>query len=393
MIKLLKQTFPLLAIGFGSLPQRKGSSSVIVVGIAGVVAVLVSILAVASGLERTLQGNVRNDVAVLLSAQAQSESSSVVPHEASDAVAGLGEVMRDAAGKPMVSPEVLTIFPVRSVSGSEDNVSLRGIGSQGFALHPNLRLTDGAWFHPGVREVVVGAGVAARYKGFAIGDEIRILNTVWKVAGHFQSGDAHDSEVIADAGTVQSAVDMNGFYSAIYVQLQSAGQLQAFKDEIAANPALHLDASTEAQYYASQSQSMTGTLITAAYLVSAIMAIGALFGAIHSLYISADERKIEMATLCALGFSSASVMLAFLAEALLLALAGGGVGAGLAWLLFNGHTLSTVGGEASQVVFKLQVAPGLVGTGLAWACAIGLIGAIAPCIRTLRLPVAEALRR
>jgi putative ABC transport system permease protein len=393
----LKQIRSLLAVGLQTLPQRKSTSGVVIVGIAGVVGVLVSALAISAGIERTLQGSGREDTVLLLSAGSDGETGSTVSHDEFATIADVPGVARTGDGKALVSPEIVTVFPVKfRKSGSPANVSLRGIGVEGFAIHPTVRITAGRTFRPGLREIIAGAGVARQFQGFAIGDRVAVGSTVWTVTGHFESGDVHDSEVLADVDTVQSALDMGGHYNSIYARLQSADMLPTFKDHIAHNPTLHLDAQSEAHYFLAQSQDLSAGLTVAAYVIGVIMALGALFGAVHSLYISTDIRMLEMAILRAIGFGAVSVMLAFLLEALLLAVAGGCIGGASAWLLFNGYTASTINGingGLSQVVFQLHVSMPLIVQGVIWACVIGLLGALAPGIRAARLQVAEALRR
>ena len=389
-----KQIGPLLTMGLMTLPQRKGPSGVVAIGIAGVVAVLVSVLAISAGLERTLKGSGRTDTVVLLSAGSDDESESLVSHSDYDTVVSIPDIAKGADGKPLASAEVVAVFPVKfKTSAAEGNITLRGVGAQGLALHPTIHLTDGRMFHPGLAEMVVGSGVAGQFQGFATGEHVKVGNTIWTVVGHFESHDIHDSEVLADANIAQSAADMGGNYNTVYARLISADRVQAFKDQVARNPTLHLEVQSESQYFAAQSAGLSGTLTVVAYVMGVIMACGALFGAIHSLYISADTRRVEMATLRAIGFGNGGVMTAFLIEALALAAFGGSVGATLAWLLFNGHTTTTMYGGLSQVVFQLQVPFKLMATGVIWACAIGLIGALIPAFRASRLPIAEALRR
>lgn len=397
MFATLKQTLSLLAIGLQTLPQRKSSSGVVVVGIAAVVAVLVSALAISAGIDRTLKGSGRDDTVLLLSAGSDGETGSMVSRAAFQTIASTAGVARTDEGKALVSPEIVTVFPVKfRDSGAPGNVGLRGIGAEGFVIHPTVRITAGKAFRPGLRELIVGAGVARQFQGFAIGDQVSVGSTQWVVTGHFESGDVHDSEVLADVDTVQSSLDMGGYYNSVYARLQSADAVPAFKDDIGSNPTLHLNVQTEAQYFLAQSKDLSEGLKVAAYVIGSIMALGALFGAVHSLYISADVRKGEMATLRAIGFGTVSVMLAFLIEALLLAVAGGCIGGALAWLLFNGNTASTINGingGLSQVVFQLHVSKSLIIQGVIWACIIGLFGALAPGMRAARLQVAEALRR
>lgn len=381
-------------MGLLTLPQRKGPAGVVVIGVAGVVAVLVSVLAIAAGLDRTLRGSGRDDTVILVSAGADDESESLISQTDYDTIVSMPQIAEGSDGRLLVSPEIVTVFPVKfKNSAAEGNVTLRGMGVQGLALHPTIHMTDGRTFRSGLAEMLVGSGVAGQFQGFSTGDHVRVGNLVWTVVGHFESHDIHDSEVLADASLAQSAADMGSHYNTVYARLPSAQGMQAFKDEIARNPALHVDAQSESQYFAAQSAGLSGTLTLVAYVMGAIMACGALFGTIHSWYISADTRRVEMATLRAIGFGSGDVVVAFLIEALALALSGGASGAALAWLLFNGHTTTTMYGGLSQVVFQLQVPFHLIVSGVFWACAIGLPGALIPAVRAARLPVAAALRR
>ena len=389
-----KQIGALVAMGLNTLPQRTGSSSVVVVGIAGVVAVLVAVLAVADGLGSSLRVNGRSDTVILLSAGSDSETSSAVSRAEYDAVAGMQGVMHGADGKPLVLPEIVSVFTARFKSSAHTGtVSLRGIEAGGFEIHPSVHITDGRAFRPGVREMLVGSGVARQFAGFATGEQVKVGSTLWRVTGHFESHDIHDSEVLADVNTVQSAMDMGGDYSSVYVQLRSADGFPVFRDAVASNPALHLDAQIESEYFAAQSRDMVDTFSGIAYLIGTLMGIGALFGAVHSLYISADARKVEMGTLRAIGFGPGCVTIAFLIEALTLSLVGGCIGGFLAWLSLNGHSTSTSGGGLSQVIFQLHVSPTVIARGLIWACAIGLLGALIPAVRASRQPIVIALQR
>ncbi len=397
MFATLKQIRSLLAIGLQTLPRRKSTSGVVIIGIAAVVGVLVSALAISAGIEHTLKGSGRDDTVLLLSAGSDGETGSIVSHDELATIESAPGVARTSGGKALVSPEIVSVFPAAfKKSGNPANVSLRGLSAEGFAIHPTIRITAGRAFRPGLREIIAGTGVARQFQGFAVGDRVGVGSTIWTVTGHFESGDVRDSEVLADIGTVQSSLDMGGHYNSIYARLQSAADLPAFKEYVAHNPSLHLDVQTEAQYFISQSQDLAAGLTVAAYVIGVIMALGALFGAVHSFYISTDIRMSEMATLRAIGFGAVSVMIAFLIEALVLAVAGGCIGGASAWLLFNGYTASTINGingGLSQVVFQLRVSLPLIIQGVIWACVIGLLGALAPGIRAARLQVAEALRR
>jgi putative ABC transport system permease protein len=393
MTGFVRQVFPLLRMGLEALPLRMGASSVVVIGVAGVVAVLVTMLAVAAGLDKSLKGTGRDDNVLVMSSGSESEMGSAISRETFETIAVTPQVARDAQGQPIASAEIVTVFPAKFLASMADgNVNLRGVGKPGLTIHSNIRITAGRMFQPGLRELVVGAGLVRMFHGFKVGDQVRIGNGSWTVVGHYTSSSIHDSEVLGDADTLQSALEMGTYVNAVYVRLKSASDAQGFRDELLRNPNLHVVTHIESEYFEAQSKDLSEALRMAAHTIGAIMALGALFGAVHSLYISADSRKVEMATLRAFGFRTDSITVAFVMEAALLSLLGGCLGAALAYALFNGYVASTINAGLSQLVFELSVSWRLVLTGILWACAIGLLGALVPAIRAARQPVAVALR-
>ncbi|WAC73180.1 ABC transporter permease [Roseateles sp. SL47] len=393
MIGFVRQVFPLLAMGLQTLPQRLGSSSVVVIGIAGVVAVLVTMLAVAAGLDNSLKGSGRNDNVLVMSSGSESEMGSAISREAFETIVSAPQVARDAQEQAIASAEIVTVFPAKFIDSMADgNVNLRGVGKQGLSIHSSIKVITGRIFQPGLREVVVGTGVARMFQGFKVGDQVRIGNGSWTVVGHYASGSIHDSEVLGDADTLQSALEMGTYVNAVYVRLVSPSQAASFREELLRSRNLHVVTHIESEYFDAQSKDLSEALRTAAHTIGLIMALGALFGAVHSLYISADARKVEMATLRAVGFRTDSITVAFMLEAALLSLIGGCLGAALAYALFNGYVASTINAGLSQLVFELSVSWRLVFTGIVWACVIGLLGALVPAVRAARQPVAVALR-
>jgi putative ABC transport system permease protein len=247
-------------------------------------------------------------------------------------------------------------------------------------------------FRPAVRELIAGVGAVGQFQGLTVGSILHLRNADWTVTGVFSSnGDIHESELFADVNTVGSALERKGYSSAV-VLLTSAGAFPAFKDALTTDPRLKVDVQREQGYYAAQSQQLTTTINIVGNTVAIIMAIGAMFGALNSMYSAVAARGLEIATLRAIGFGAAPVLLSVMIETLILSLIGGIIGAALAWLFFNGHTVSTLGGAFAQVVFQLRVTPVLVVTGIVWACMIGLLGGFFPALRAARLPVAAALR-
>jgi putative ABC transport system permease protein len=247
-------------------------------------------------------------------------------------------------------------------------------------------------FRPAVRELIAGAGAAKQFRGLTVGSVLHLRNADWTVTGMFTSnGDVHESELLADVDTVGSSIERTGYSSAVGL-LSNAAEFPRFKDALTTDPRLKVDVQREPDYYAAQSKALSKAINVVGNTVAVIMAIGAMFGALNSMYSSVAARGLEIATLRAIGFGALPVLLSVMIEALLLSLLGGILGASLAWLFFNGHSVSTLGGAFAQVVFHLTVTRGLIITGIVWACIIGLLGGFFPAVRAARLPVAEALR-
>jgi putative ABC transport system permease protein len=366
---------------------------VIVIGIAGVVAVLVSMLAMSVGFRHTLADSGRADRAIVLRGGSDAELNSNLTREDIDTISNAPGVRKDAAGRALLSEELVTVANVPKIdTGTDANVTLRGVGGMLLQVRPEITITQGRMFHPAVRELIAGAGAAAQFRGLSVGSVLRLRNADWTITGIFTSnGDVHESELLADVNTVASAIERNGYSSAM-VLLASAKDFTAFKDSLTTDPRLKVDVQREPDYYAAQSQGLSKAISIVGNTVAVIMAIGAMFGALNSMYSAVAARSVEIATLRAIGFGAVPVLVSVMIEALLLALLGGVIGAGLAWLFFNGHTVSTLGGAFAQVVFKLTVTQGLIVTGIVWAAAIGLLGGFFPALRAARLPVAAALR-
>jgi putative ABC transport system permease protein len=390
---MFKQLFAALSMGLQTLPQRLGASSVIVIGIAGVVAVLVSVLAMGAGFKHTLADSGRADRAIILRGGSDAELNSNLTRSDIDTISNAPGLAKDASGKALLSNELVTVVNVpKADTGTDANVTLRGVGLKLTEVRPELKIVDGRMFHPAVRELIAGAGAVKQFRGLTAGSVLHLRNADWTVTGTFTSnGDVHESELLADVDTVGSSVERNGYSSAIAL-LTSAADFSRFKDALTTDPQLKVDVQREPEYYAAQSKALTKAINVVGNTVAIIMAIGAMFGALNSMYSAVATRGLEIATLRAIGFGALPVLLSVMIEALLLSLLGGVIGASLAWLLFNGHSVSTLGGAFAQVVFQLTVTRTLIITGIIWACVIGLLGGFFPALRAARLPVAEALR-
>lgn len=393
-MKLLKQIAEISWMNLRNIPQRLGTSLVIVVGIAGVVAVLVALLAMAEGFRATLAGTGKDDRAIVLREGANAELSSGLSREQVDLIKRAAGVQRNADGEPIASAELLVIADLpKAGTGTLANAQVRGVQPEAFALRPEVRIIEGRNFTPGPRELIVGRGAAATFDGLDVGAQIDFRDSAWTVVGIFEAGGgSHESELWGDAEVVQSAYRRNGFQS-VNLQLESAAALETFRTALAEDPRLTLKVQSQKQYYEAQSAQLATVINIVGTVIAAIMAIGAVFGALNTMYAAIATRGREIATLRAIGFGGLPVVVSVMIEALLLALAGGVLGALLAYVVFNGYTVSTLNGASfSQVAFDFRVTPELMQRGLTWALIIGLIGGLMPSIRAARLPVTTALR-
>jgi putative ABC transport system permease protein len=369
---------------------------VVVVGIAGVVGVLVSVLAMSEGFRHTLSSTGRPSRVIMLRAGSDSELSSGVAREQAVLLAALPGIARDAGGRPLASAELNVMVDLpRKGHPEPNNVPFRGVQPAAFAIRDELRLVEGRPFTRGVREVIVGEKASRQFAGLEVGSRIAFRDSEWLVVGVFTSGgDVHESEIWADAEVAMSAFRRTGFQSVTAtVADPSPSGLAALKETIARDRRLSINVLREPEYYARQAK-VLGTLIDVlGYSVSVFMAIGATFGALNCMYSAIASRQVEIATLRAIGFGAAPVVASVMLEAMLLALVGGLVGGGLAWLYCDGASLSTLNFSTfSQVAFDFRVTRGLLLRGLVWALLIGVAGGLLPAIRAARVPVTVALR-
>jgi putative ABC transport system permease protein len=390
---MFKQFIAVIGMSLQTLPQRIGASSVIVIGIAGVVAVLVSVLAMGAGFRHTLADSGRADRVIVLRGGSDAELNSNLTRSDVDTISNAPGLAKDSEGKALLSSELVTVVNVPKMdTGTDANVTLRGVGLKLTEVRPELKIVEGRMFRPAVRELIAGAGAAKQFRGLGVGNVLHLRNADWTVTGVFTSnGDVHESELLADVDTVGSSMERPGYSSAVGL-LTGPGQFGRFKDALTTDPQLKVDVQREPEYYAAQSKNLSQAINVVGKTVAIIMAIGAMFGALNSMYSAVAARGLEIATLRAIGFGALPVLSSVMIEALLLSLLGGIIGAALAWLFFNGHSVSTLGGAFAQVVFKLTVTRTLIVTGIVWACIIGLLGGLFPALRAARLPVAEALR-
>jgi putative ABC transport system permease protein len=393
-MNFFSQTVAVTAMNLRNIPRRLGNSLVIVIGIAGAVGVFIPILAVSISFRATIRGDGSDTRAIVLTHRASAESESSLSRDEVAAIVDYPQVRRDSRGKPLTSGEVVLVAPVsRKRDHTDVNVTLRGVGGQYFALRPELTLRSGRMFESGKQELIVGIGAVSQFEGLTIGENLRLQDGDWKVVGTFAGGNgARESEVVADALTVMSAYKLNAFNS-LTVALRSPREIVAFNDVVQRSSKSILTARSEPDYLETASESVNRMLRLVGYSIGSIMALGALFSALNSMYSAVAARSVELATLRALGFSSLAVAAGVLIEALLLALVGAGAGAAIAFALFNGASISTLGGAVwdSQLVYSLSITPTLAIGVVLLACALGLAGALLPAIRAARANIAAAL--
>ena len=388
-----RQAWSVTGLGIATVPQRLGAASVVVVGIAGVVGVLVALFAMAQGFQATLAETGNDGTAIVLRANSQTELNSVLNHDATTIIGGEPQVARDAHGQPIASPELVVVasLPKKS-TGLDANVEVRGIGEEAWALRPQTRIIAGRRFTPGLRELVVGKRAMKEFEHTALGSTMDIGGQPFAVVGVFDTGDEHDSELWADADVVASTYRRGDSRTSVTVRLKSPTDFSAFKAAVATDPRFKVDASTTRDYYNRQSENLTRLIRVIGTAVAIIMAIGAVFGALNTMYAAVATRTREIATLRAMGFRGGPVVVSVLIETLLLAIAGGVVGAALAWAIFDHYTAATLGANFSEVVFEFRVTPALLAAGLKWALAIGFVGGLFPAVRAARMPVTDGLR-
>lgn len=379
-------------IGIATLPQRWGSSSVIVVGIAGVVGVLVAMLAMGQGFQATLNNTGDDSTAIVLRGGSQAETNSVITRDLVPLISNLPGIATDANGRALLSPELAQVVNIASKSdGTDVNAQLRGVGEQAWAVHTKVKLVQGRHFTPGLREIVVGKGALNQFRGLELGKTLTLGDQQWTVVGVFASGDAHDSEMWTDAQTLATTYNRSAYQS---ITARTAGKpgFAQFKAAMAADPRLKLDVDTTRAYYGKQGGGLNKLISILGTVIGAIMAVGAVFGALNTMYAAVATRAREIATMRAIGFRGVPVIMALMLETMLLALLGGLLGGLIAWAVFNGYTVSTLGNNFSQVVFQFKVSPELLWSGLKWALGIGLVGGLFPALRAARLPITTALR-
>lgn len=379
-------------LGISSIPMRWGSATVVVMGTAAVVGVMVAILAMANGFESMMNRTGSEKSAIILRQGVISETSSALTLEQMQLALQLPGIAKDEQGNPIASAEFGQMLSMSLDPGSDASVYVRGIEPAAWKLRPTAKIVAGRSFRPGTYEILVGASAMRKFGALSIGSSVNISNQQWTVVGAFSTGDSFDSEIWTDVHALMSANHRTSVQSITVGLVDPVKSLEALQVGLQSDKRLKLDAMTTRDYYRKQSERLVQIMSTMGVFVAAIMAAGAVCGAFNAMSAAISGRAREIAALRAIGFRGLPVILGLMAETLLLAALGGGLGAGLAWLGFNGYTVSTLGGNFSQVMFQFHVTSDIMVEGMKWALGIGLIGGLIPSTGAVRQPVMSALR-
>jgi putative ABC transport system permease protein len=393
-VRWIRQTVAVTLLNLRTIPSRLSSTAVAIVGIAGVVVVFVSVLSIASGFQAVMQGSGRPDRALIMRSGADSEMTSGLSGPQVDIIKQAPGLRRDGQ-TAMASAELYVIvdLPKRSTN-TPANVPLRGIEPTALPLREEVSLVEGRMLTFGTNEVIVGRGASGQFAGLTTGATVVTGQDDWRVVGIFEAdGGVAETEIWADARTLQGVYRRGNSYQSVLARLESQDSLPAVEDWLMANPQLNIQIQREDEYYAGQSRALINTIRTIGFGIAALMGLGAIFGAILTMYTAVAKRAREIATLRALGFNTLSVLVSVLTESMALGAIGGVIGGLLAYVAFNGYETSTINFQTfSQVAFAFRVTPELLVTGLAYALLMGFVGGLLPAIRAARLPIPSALR-
>ena len=393
-MRFLAQVVTMIALSLRTVPQRAGSSLVAVTGVAGVVVVFVAVLSIAEGFRAALAGAGSPDTAIVMRGGSDTELSSGLPLESTRVIKDAPGVRRSAEGV-VASAELFVVVDVpKRSTGTPANVPLRGVEPAAFGVRDEVRIVEGRTFRPGTNEIIVGRSAAAQFAGIDLGSTQRWGESAWEVVGIFEAGGTiAESEIWCDARVLQPAYRRGDSFQSVYARLESADAFDAFKDALTTDPRLDVMVEREEDYYVGQTEAVTAIITGIATVIAFLMGIGAVFGAINTMYTAVATRTREIATLRALGFSSGPVVISVMAESVALAIVGGGLGGLIAWAGFNGYQTATINWQTfSQVAFAFRVTPALLVQGITWAVVMGFFGGLFPAVRAARLPVATALR-
>lgn len=393
MFSIFSQIGTVIAMNIRSLPQRFWMAFAATLAISVVVAVLLSFLSMSNGFKQTLEGAGSDATAIITRSGSRSELNSVLSNDTVNIITSAPGIAKNAEGQPIYSAELYVVVDgIKRTTLTEANLPMRGVSQAGFDLRGNVVITEGRMFEPGRNEIIVGESVLREFSGFELGRTVRFGKTEWTVVGMFSTGgSAFESELWADARTLQTQFRRGSSFQTIRVLLEEPGNVEGMLKAIEDDPRLILDAETEADYFKEQGEALSG-MVNLGWILSVLMGIGALAGALNTMYTSVAEREQEIATLRAIGFSNVSAFFGTLAESLVLSVVGGVVGSLVAFVFMDGISTSTMGGNFTQVAFTFAMGPDLIKDGITLAVIIGFVGGFFPALRAARLPVVLAFR-
>lgn len=393
MTSIFSQIFTVIMMNIRSLPRRLWMSFAATLAISVVVAVLLSFLSMSNGFKKTLEGAGSDKTAIITRSGSKSELNSVLSKDVINIITTAPGIAKNADGNPIYSAELYVIVDgIKRTTNTKANLPLRGIAAVGIDLRSNFEIIEGRMFETGKNEIIVGTAILREFSGFELGTTVKFGKSEWTVVGIFSTGgSAFESELWADARTLQSQFRRGNSFQTIRVLLEEPGNIEGMLEAVKQDPRLILDVQTEIDYFKEQGEALSG-MVKLGWILSIVMSLGALAGALNTMYTSVTDREREIATLRAIGFSNISAFFGTLAESLILSLIGGVIGTLAAYLFMDGLSTSTLGGNFTQVAFSFHMSADLFQNGIILALAIGLIGGFFPALRAARLPVVLAFR-
>ena len=392
---MLSQIIAVTGVNIRSIRARLGSSSVAVVGIAGVVLVFVAVLSIAEGVAATMKASGDPNTVLVLRSGSDTEMTSGLGGDSVRVIQDAPGVARDSSGTPLTSPELFVVVdhPLKR-SGSPANVPLRGITPEAFKVHDRVKIVQGRNLEFGKNEIIAGRAASHQFVGLEPGTTLKWGESTWTLVGIFEDGgSASESELWCDVKVLQPAYRRGNSYQSVYAKLAEPSAFQALKDSLTTNPQLQVTAMRSPDYYGTQTATLQMIVRTIGGIIAILMGVGAVFGAVITMYTAVASRTREIATLRALGFGSVPVVVSVLVEAALLSAVGGLLGGLAAWAAFDGYETATMNFQSfSQMAFSFAVTPRLLLIALVYAVVMGLVGGFLPAFRAARLPVVTALR-
>ena len=383
---MLRQIWIVSALNFKSLKSRFWQSMVIVVGLAATIGVMLSMLSVSTGMRQAYYASGDPNRAIVVTKGVEQEPQSTIARNQAPLIAVAPGIAKDKDGKPLADRTLMTSVPLLRKDGSKGFTTMRGLADKGQGVRPELKIVAGRMFQPGKREMIVGVGAQAMFQHMRVGDKVILPDGEWPIVGVFATGDLLEGQLVGDTETLLTSTHKTN-YNTVLVRLASPDSLDTFKKALTTNPALSVDVIRHSDWYKRVASQSTFALALLGYVVGAVMAIGALFGCLNTMYSAVSTRGREIATLRALGYGAFPVAVSVILEAVLLAVIGAVIGAGIAWALYDGK--QDLFGNS---VFYLSVSRTQFELGVIWAGAVALLGGLFPSIRAARRPVVEALR-